>query len=174
MQIGNRIREIRKNTGMSMKELAQKVGVSYLTIQRIETGEVSPSVAVLSEIAYCLKYPISSFFDKAMGVRVIKSVDQAEIESSKLTIKLLIPKGVINDKIIVSLGRGEKGRCIDLHKNEGLEITYLIKGKSKFIYDGQIYEMDAGDIVYFDSGRPHAVEALKPIEFINFYLRHAC
>jgi transcriptional regulator with XRE-family HTH domain len=172
MQIGNRIREIRKNTGMSMKELAQKVGVSYLTIQRIETGEVSPSVAVLSEIAYCLKYPISSFFDKAMGVRVIKSVDQAEIESSKLTIKLLIPKGVINDKVIVSLGRGEKGRCIDLHKNEGLEITYLIKGKSKFIYDDQIYEMDAGDIVYFDSGRPHAVEALKPIEFINFYLRH--
>jgi transcriptional regulator with XRE-family HTH domain len=172
MQIGNRIREIRKNTGMSMKELAQKVGVSYLTIQRIETGEVSPSVAVLSEIAYCLKYPISSFFDKAMGVRVIKSVDQAEIESSKLTIKLLIPKGVINDKIIVSLGRGEKGRCIDLHKNEGLEITYLLKGKSKFIYDDQIYEMDAGDIVYFDSGRPHAVEALKPIEFINFYLRH--
>jgi transcriptional regulator with XRE-family HTH domain len=172
MQIGNRIREIRKNTGMSMKELAQKVGVSYLTIQRIETGEVSPSVAVLSEIAYCLKYPISSFFDKAMGVRVIKSVDQAEIESSKLTIKLLIPKGVINDKVIVSLGRGEKGRCIDLHKNEGLEITYLLKGKSKFIYDDQIYEMDAGDIVYFDSGRPHAVEALKPIEFINFYLRH--
>ena len=155
-----------------MKELAQKVGVSYLTIQRIETGEVSPSVAVLSEIAYCLKYPISSFFDKAMGVRVIKSVDQAEIESSKLTIKLLIPKGVINDKVIVSLGRGEKGRCIDLHKNEGLEITYLLKGKSKFIYDDQIYEMDAGDIVYFDSGRPHAVEALKPIEFINFYLRH--
>jgi transcriptional regulator with XRE-family HTH domain len=65
-----------------MKELAQKVGVSCLTIQRIETGEISPSVAVLSEIAYYLKYPISSFFDRAMGVRVIKSVDQAEIESS--------------------------------------------------------------------------------------------
>jgi transcriptional regulator with XRE-family HTH domain len=171
MQIGNRIREIRKNSGVSMKELAQKVGVSYLTIQRIETGEVSPSVAVLSEIAYSLKYPISSFFDRAMGVRVIKSVDQAEIESSKLTIKPLIPKGVINDKIIVSLGRGKKGKCIDLHKNEGLEITYQVKGKAKFIYDGQIYDMDAGDIVYFDSGRPHAVEALEPIEFINFYLR---
>ncbi len=155
-----------------MKELAQKVGVSYLTVQRIETGKVSPSVALLSEIAYHLKHPITSFFDKAIGVRVIKSVDQAEIESSKLTIRLLIPKGVINDKIIVSRGRGEKGTCIDLHKNEGLEITYHIKGKSKFIYDGQTYDMDAGDIVYFDSGRPHAVEALNTIEFINFYLRH--
>jgi transcriptional regulator with XRE-family HTH domain len=171
MQIGNRIREVRKNSGVSMKELAQKIGVSYLTIQRIETGKVSPSVALLSEISYHLKHPITSFFDKAMGVRVIKSADQAEIESSKLTIKPLIPKGVINDKIIVSLGKGKKGRCIDLHKNEGLEITFQIKGKSKFIYDDQIYNMDAGDIVYFDSGRPHAVDALEPIEFINFYLK---
>jgi len=32
--------------------------------------------------------------------------------------------------------------------------------------------MEAGDIVYFDAGRPHAVEAIRPIEFINFYLRH--
>jgi quercetin dioxygenase-like cupin family protein len=79
---------------------------------------------------------------------------------------------VVNGEIIVSLGRGKKGRCIDLHKNEGLEITYQVKGKSKFIYDGQIYETDAGDIVYFDSGRAHAVEALNPIEFINFCLSH--
>jgi transcriptional regulator with XRE-family HTH domain len=172
MEIGNRIREIRKITGMSIKALAKKVGVSYLTLQRIETGKVSPSVAVLSEIAYCLDHPVTSFFDKAIGVRVIKSADHPEIESSKLTVKLLVPKGVINDKIIVTLNKGDKGKCIDLHKNEGLEITYLLKGKSKFFYDDQIYEMDAGDIVYFDAGRPHAVEALKPIEFINFYLRH--
>jgi quercetin dioxygenase-like cupin family protein len=31
--------------------------------------------------------------------------------------------------------------------------------------------MNAGDVVHFGSGRPHAVEALKPIEFINFYLK---
>jgi transcriptional regulator with XRE-family HTH domain len=172
MQIGNRIREIRKNTGMSMKELAQKVGVSYLTIQRIETGKVSPSVALLSEIAYHLRHPIESFFDKAIGARLIKSANHPQIESSKLKIKLLVPKGVINDKIVVSLGKGAKGKCIGLHKNEGLEITYLLKGKSKFVYDDQIYEMEAGDIVYFDAGRPHAVEAIRPIEFINFYLRH--
>jgi len=45
-----------------MKELAKKVGVSTITIHRIEKGEVSPSVAVLSEIAHQLNYPITSFF----------------------------------------------------------------------------------------------------------------
>ncbi len=104
MEIGNRIREIRKKQGMSMKELAGKVGVSYLTIQRIETGEVSPSVAVLSDIACSLNYPITGFFDRTMGLRLIKSNDQPEIESSTLLLKLLVPKGIINDSISVSLG----------------------------------------------------------------------
>lgn len=171
MEIGNRIREIRKKQGMSMKELAGKVGVSYLTIQRIETGEVSPSVAVLSDIACSLNYPITGFFDRTMGLRLIKSNDQPEIESSTLLLKLLVPKGIINDSISVSLGKGAAGKCIDLHKNSGFEITYLLKGRCIMGYDGGIHEMAAGDVVLFDSGRSHHVEALEPIEFINFYLR---
>jgi transcriptional regulator with XRE-family HTH domain len=170
-EVGNKIREIRKQAGMSMKELAGAVGLSYLTIQRIETGEVSPSVAVLSEIAYCLKRPITSFFDKTVGVQLIKSSDQPEIESSTLLLKLLVPKGVINDKISISLGKAEKGKCIDAHSNDGLEITYMLKGSCRFIYETQAHEMKAGDIVYFDAKRPHEIEALEPIEFINFYLR---
>jgi transcriptional regulator with XRE-family HTH domain len=171
VEVGNRIRQIRKKKGMSMKELARQVGVSYLTIQRIETGEVSPSVAVLSEIAYCLKYPIAGFFDKDIGIQLIKKADQPEIESSTLTLKLLVPKGLINDKISVSLGKTGKGKCIDLHKNQGLEITYILKGKCRKTYENKVLELEAGDVVCFDAERPHSVEALEPMEFINFYLR---
>ncbi len=171
MEVGNRIREVRKKQAISMKELARRVGVSYLTIQRIETGESSPSVALLSEIAYQLKQPITSFFDRTTGVRLVRPGDQPEIDSSMLMLKLLVPKGVINDKISVSLGRARAGKCIDLHKNQGLEITYLLKGTCTFRYDGKVYDMGAGDILYFDAERPHEIEALEPIEFINFYLR---
>lgn len=171
MEVGNRIREIRKAQGMSMKELAQRVGVSYLTIQRIETGEVSPSVAVLSEIAYCLQHPITGFFDKKIGAQLIKAADQPEIESATLTLKTIVPKGLINDNISISLGKTDKGKCIDSHKNQGIEMTYILKGKCLMTYEGKVLEMEAGDIVCFDAERPHAVEALEPMEFLNVYLR---
>jgi len=60
IDVGKRVREVRKHAGLTMKELAEKVGVSFLTIQGIETGKVSLSVALLSEIAYTLDYPLAA------------------------------------------------------------------------------------------------------------------
>jgi transcriptional regulator with XRE-family HTH domain len=54
MNVGNRIRERRKSLGYTMKQLADKVGVSSLTIHRVEMDKVSPSVALLSKIAESL------------------------------------------------------------------------------------------------------------------------
>ena len=87
--MGKRVREIRKNAGLSMKELAAKVGVSFLTIQRIETGKVSPSVALLSEIAYHLNYPLASLVAEGKPVIHIKGSQQPVIESRNPEMRIL-------------------------------------------------------------------------------------
>jgi transcriptional regulator with XRE-family HTH domain len=53
--VGLRIRAVRKMSGLTLKQLAQKIHISPITLHRIETGKRSPSVAVLSEIAENLK-----------------------------------------------------------------------------------------------------------------------
>ncbi|HQM27670.1 MAG TPA: helix-turn-helix domain-containing protein [Syntrophorhabdus sp.] len=169
--MGNKIREIRKKTGLSMKELAKLVGVSYLTIQRIETGEASPSVAVLSEIAHCLKHPITSFFEKDKEWRVIRANEQPSVETKALSLKVLVPKAVMSDKISVSLGALRKGKRIDEHTNKGFEITYIVKGKCRQTYEKEVFELKKGDIVYFNAERPHSIYAIESIEFINIYLK---
>ena len=90
--VGTRVREIRKKMGFSMKQLAQKVGVNLLTIHRIETGKVSPSVALLSEISYHLNYPLSSFLAEERPVILIKGNEQPIIEGNKLRLKILAHK----------------------------------------------------------------------------------
>jgi transcriptional regulator with XRE-family HTH domain len=167
INVGKRVREIRKNAGLSMKELAAKVGVSFLTIQRIETGKVSPSVALLSEIAYHLNYPLASLVAEGKPVIHIKGSQQPVIESRNFKMRILAHKGALEDTISVALGKAEKGEFISKHKNEGQELTYMIKGKNIFQYGKEKYELHEGDLLYHDGKEPHSVTALEPCEFLN-------
>lgn len=61
VRIGTKIRIERKRSGLTLSQLAEKVGITLITLQRIETGKSSPSVALLSEIAQNLDKSIVSF-----------------------------------------------------------------------------------------------------------------
>ena len=171
IDVGKRVREIRKNAGLSMKELAGKVGVSFLTIQRVETGKVSPSVALLSEIAYHLNYPLTSLVAEGKPVIHIKGSRQPVIESRNFKMKILAHKGALDGDLSVALGKAEKGEFISKHKNEGLELTYMIKGKNIFRYGKEKYELHEGDLLYHDGKEPHSVTALEPCEFLNILIK---
>lgn len=167
MAVGDRIRVLRKRAGLSAKQLAEKVGVSYLTIYRIETGKVSPSVALLTDIAYQLNFPIFSFFEhKEDKVVHIKAHKQPVIESEKLQLRLLAPRGLIDENIAISFGKAEKGEFISRHKNRGFELTYVTKGKSIVKHGNRNYELNEGDLFYYKGETPHSVVALEPHEFI--------
>ena len=57
-EIGNKILELRKAKGLTQEELAIRCGVNVRTVQRIESGTVSPRVATLKLIAAELDYKI--------------------------------------------------------------------------------------------------------------------
>ena len=173
MEVGSSIREIRKRMGLTMKDLAQKVGVSTLTIHRIETGGVSPSVAVLSEIAYQLGHPITSFFPDKKDLTIIRAEDQPVAESSALALRLPVPKGIISDAISISLGKAQPGECVSSHTNAGVEITYIIKGGCIFVYDGINYDLKEGDVIYFRAKKRHAVITEEAMEFFSVFVKDA-
>jgi quercetin dioxygenase-like cupin family protein len=150
-----------------MKQLAEKVGVSYLTIYRIETGKVSPSVTLLTDIADHLNYPILSFFDqKGNEVIYSKADKQPLISSEQLQLRLLAPRGLIDENIAISYGKAKKGEFISRHTNKGSELAYVIKGKSIVKHGNKDYELHEGDLLYYKGGTPHTVIALEPHEFI--------
>ncbi len=170
--LGNKIRAIRKKRGLTMKQLAAEVGVAYLTISRVETGKVSPSVALLGEIAQCLGKSVVSFLDdEREDLVLIRGKNQPVVESEKLRLKLLVPQGIINDRISISLGTADPGEIIDRHKTIGHELAYIIRGKCDFIYDGVRHELHQGDVVYFNGNIDHSVKALKKLEFLAIYFR---
>ena len=170
IEVGSKIREIRKNAGLSIKKLAEACGISYLTMQKIETGKISPSVALLSEIAYQLNYPISSFVADEPSIVLVKGDEQRIIESDKMNLRILAPKGTFDENVSVALGSAKKGEFVGKHRNEGFEMSYVIRGKSIFRFGSQKYEMKEGDLVYHSGKEMHSVTALEePFEFLNIH-----
>ncbi len=57
-----RLREWREKRGYSVRELAERAGVSYVTVVRIENDQISPTVALLEKLAKGLGIGVRDFF----------------------------------------------------------------------------------------------------------------
>ena len=68
MNLGEAIKQIRKERGLSLDDLADLCGISTPSISRIETGKQWPSQAVLESIAKELDVYIYQLFVIAEGV----------------------------------------------------------------------------------------------------------
>jgi transcriptional regulator with XRE-family HTH domain len=172
IEIGKKIREIRTRLGLSIRELAERVGISYLTMQRIETDKISPSIALLANIASRLSYPLSNFLSKERpSVILVKAKDQNVITTKSMTLKLVASKGITNENISIVHGKAEKGRLVGRHKHPGFELAYVVKGRALHKQGGNVYEVSDGDLIFFDASQWHEVIALEHHEWlgVQFY-----
>jgi transcriptional regulator with XRE-family HTH domain len=56
------LRHWRDRRGYSVRELARRARVGYVTIVRIENGHMSPTVAMLEKLAKALEIDVRDFF----------------------------------------------------------------------------------------------------------------
>ena len=59
-ELGRKISELRKTKGLTQEELVEKCNISVRTIQRIETGEVTPRMYTIKTILAALDYNLDA------------------------------------------------------------------------------------------------------------------
>ncbi|HES9513771.1 TPA: helix-turn-helix transcriptional regulator [Streptococcus pneumoniae] len=59
----NRIEEYRKPLGLSQHRLGKKIGISRVSINKIETGKTVPTLKIANDIANALGVCIYKIFD---------------------------------------------------------------------------------------------------------------
>lgn len=92
MNIGNAIKDLRKQKGLKQTDFAVKCGLSQSYLSSIEKGKKEPTLGILKQIANALAIP--------MPVLVFFSLDIEDIaESKRDAFKMLEPsiKGLITD-----------------------------------------------------------------------------
>lgn len=63
--IGRRLRELRGQRDLSLRQLARLIGASPSLLSQVENGKVTPSVDTLYQLAGALGVPITGFFADA-------------------------------------------------------------------------------------------------------------
>ena len=62
MSIGENLRQLRLQKGLTQEQLAEKVGVSRETIMRLEKAQYNPSLKLAIDISRVVKAPIEAIF----------------------------------------------------------------------------------------------------------------
>ena len=60
--LGLRVKELRKEKGLTQTELAHTIGKDHPSINRLEKGKINPSYIFLLEVAYGLEIDPRNFF----------------------------------------------------------------------------------------------------------------
>jgi transcriptional regulator with XRE-family HTH domain len=156
--VGNKLRTVRDERGLSQRELAQRAGVSTNAISLIERDENSPSVATLQSLATALNVKMSYFFDDHEPTLVlhVKAKNRPIISSKGVHIEGL--DGKLNyqemEPFLISLkpnsGSGERQVV-----HTGHELVYCLSGSVEYLIDGRVYALEQGDFLLFEAHLPH-------------------
>jgi transcriptional regulator with XRE-family HTH domain len=65
--LGNNVRRIRQEKGLTMEALANEAEIEYRQLGRIERGEINTTVLSLLRIAEVLKVEVKIFFEMEKG-----------------------------------------------------------------------------------------------------------
>lgn len=100
--LGARLRQLRKETGMSQREVADKVKIDFTYLSKIESGLMYPSEEVLKKLAKVLNADKDELITLAGKV----PSDLSEVLKNKEILKYL--RSYDSDKIIRLLKKEEK------------------------------------------------------------------
>jgi transcriptional regulator with XRE-family HTH domain len=69
MPVSLLLRHWREKRGYSVRELARRAKVGFVTVSRVENGHISPTVAMLEKLAKGIEIEVREFFPSSRAVR---------------------------------------------------------------------------------------------------------
>jgi transcriptional regulator with XRE-family HTH domain len=167
LNVGTRIRELRKSRRLTLKAVADCAKVTPSLISQLERGKANPSLSVLSLIAGCLNVSVASLLEsRGLGAgrspvmhkknrKVLLTEDNARLQLLSRHYDLNC-EFVLNEWAPGASSGGEKV------VHEGVECGFVIQGKLRVELGDETYSLAPGDSITFPSTTPHRLSGLGP------------
>lgn len=164
LQIARKLKDVRKNNGLTVQKIAERANVSKGLISKIENGRTIPSLPVLLSIIGGLETNAENFFhgfgnlESPQDVKVIKAKTYEPFEKEEaegfhyrhITTHEL--DNITLECVLLTLKPGAKREKV---VTDAYEYKYMISGKVTYLIGDDEYDLKAGDSLYFNGRIPH-------------------
>jgi transcriptional regulator with XRE-family HTH domain len=163
--VGARVKSLREAMDLSLRDLAQRSGVSAPMLSQVERGETSPTLAVAGKIAAGLDLTLSQLLrlDEDRHVVVVRAGERRSRRRRGHRVEELTPplpgqRADVSEHTLAP--RAATGAPDDppIHEPGSRETAVVLAGEVEFFIDGRRHELVEGDSVTFDADLPHHFE----------------
>ncbi|MDQ0318384.1 transcriptional regulator with XRE-family HTH domain [Pararhizobium capsulatum DSM 1112] len=160
--IGERIRLLRQQRGLTLDDLATRSGVSRAMISKVERSEASPTAQLLARLCAALGTTLSRFFatDEAPASPFSRRCDQRQWRDPETGYlrRSVSPEGVDSSVDIVDVEFPPGARVVfDPHQIETgtTQHIWLFSGRLNMTLRDEIHVLEAGDCLFMALGDGH-------------------
>ena len=155
--ISERLRRQRKDLGLTLRDVAERAGLSVGFISQIERGIAMPSLSSLVSVARVLGVSVSDFLEPPNGT--LPMTRHAERQH------FMIGSGPVSYERLSANISGSQLRSVLIHQppnhrgeliaHAGEELFYILDGTLTVEIEGARTVLDSGDSLHFQSNRRH-------------------
>jgi len=163
---GDRIRRVRQERGLTIKDLSSRTGIDTADLERMESSETIPALGQLVRLGRAL--------DMKMGYFISPGVDQfmtvVRKEARRPISRYGETKSIEHGYFYESLAPEKADRLMEpfivtlvpkatdeFSTHSGQEFLYVLKGELKLQVGDRVEFLKPGDAAYYDSNQPHLV-----------------
>ena len=149
--VGQRIRFVRKENNLTLKQLAKGCDLSPNAISLVERGEVAPTVVTLCKLAHALGVSASSFFQEICSPQVVLTRAQTGALEQPVTQRALCSlAGAVTPQ---PLPQDDRSLCSA--PGQLAQMVLCVSGSVEYEVDDQVYRLNPGDTLSFNGQAFH-------------------
>ena len=165
--IGARVKALRESSGLSLRDLTERSGVSAPMLSQVERGETSPTLTVAARIAAGLDLRLSQLLrlDESGAVTIVRASGRRRGGNKRrghsfevLTSAQPGQRAELSRHTLAPGGATGAPDDPPMHEPGSRETAFVEHGAILLICDGISFELKEGDCVTFDADLPHHFE----------------
>jgi transcriptional regulator with XRE-family HTH domain len=167
--IGPKLRFVRKQRSMTLRDVAEATGITTSTLSRLESGQRKPSLEVLLPLAKLYRVALDDIV-AAPPTGDPRVRLQPLHRDGKVVVPLTRPtSGLQALKVVHPPSRGDEQP--QLRSHQGYVWTYVLRGALRLVLGDNEIVLEAGEVAEFDTHVPHwfASAGPEPVESIVIY-----